>query len=519
VSSLSTEVAARPGYSHSLADRHPPLAGTIPISVTSVTLPSINPLSLYTALAENRAADDIYLFESLDGPARDRHAAAVGWGRLAELRVIADRFELTAAGPLGDALAVVVTAVLGEPVRRQGDTHGWAVPGPAQVWAALRAVQRSFAVETTVSADSFAFGFLTTLAYEAARDMDEISVDRAVDDVPRCTLALFRHTAWWDLRSGTVQQLSAGGPHLPTEPALAVADLVAGLPEDHRDVPVAPPPTLVRDNLDEETFAARVKQCLRHIEVGDSYQIQIGHRIDVETDLTPLQVYRRLRHRNPSPYMYLVPWAGRTVIGASPELFLRIDHGRVSMRPIAGTAARAADPETDRRRVAELLASEKERAEHVMLVDLCRNDIGRVCEPGTLSVDAMLDVEPFAYVHHLVSTVSGRLADDADVWAAICAAFPAGTMTGAPKLRAMEIIDGLEDEPRGVYAGSLGLVDVRGFAVLALCIRTAVHDGRRYRTQASAGVVADSTPAAEWRETLAKMSATYWALTGEELLP
>jgi anthranilate synthase component 1 len=131
----------------------------------------------------------------------------------------------------------------------------------------------------------------------------------------------------------------------------------------------------------------------------------------------------------------------------------------------------------------------------------------------------MLDVEPFAYVHHLVSTVSGRLDDGADVWAAVCAAFPAGTMTGAPKLRAMEIIDGLEDEPRGIYAGAIGLVDVRGFAVLALCIRTAVHDGHRYHTQASAGVVADSTPAAEWRETLAKMSAAYWALTGEELLP
>ncbi|SBT43323.1 anthranilate synthase component I family protein [Micromonospora auratinigra] len=479
----------------------------------------MNPLSLYTALAETRSPEDVYLFESLDGPARDRQAATVGWGRLAELRFIADRCELTAAGPLGDALRAVVTGILGAPARREGPTDAWAVPGPARLWAVVRAVQGAFTVDTTAPADSFTFGFLTTLAYEAARDMDEVAVERAADDLPRCTLTLYRHTVWWDLRAGTVHQLCSSGPHLPPDPTPPATELLAGHADDPAEVPAAPPPALVRDNLDEATFAGRVRRCLRHIEVGDSYQIQIGHRIEVETDLTPLQVYRRLRHRNPSPYMYLAPWAGRTVIGASPELFLRIDAGRLSMRPIAGTAARAADPELDRERVAELLASEKERAEHVMLVDLCRNDIGRVCEPGTLSVDAMLDVEPFAYVHHLVSTVSGRLADDADVWAAICASFPAGTMTGAPKLRAMEIIDGLEEEPRGIYAGAIGLVDVRGFAVLALCIRTAVHDGHRYRTQASAGVVADSTPAAEWRETLAKMSATYWALTGEELLP
>lgn len=517
MSSLSNGVVDRPIRSHSVAARRTPPAGSIPIEVTSVTLPSIDPLSLYTTLAECRPPDDLYLFESLDGPDQDRCAAAVGWGRLAELRFIADRLEVTGGGPLGDALAAVLTTVLGDPVRRHAGEGAWRVAGPAEVWAAVRAVQRAFALRTTAPADSFAFGFLTTLAYEAARDMDELSVDRVVDDIPRCTLVLFRHTVWWDLRAGTVRHLRATGPHLPREdPADSrIPEHLAGHPE----VPAAPAPSLVRDTVDEETFAARVKQCLRHIEVGDSYQIQIGHRIDVETTLTPLEVYRRLRHRNPSPYMYLTPWAGQTVIGASPELFLRIERGRLSMRPIAGTAPRGADPETDRQRIAELTASEKERAEHVMLVDLCRNDIGRVCVPGTLNVDAMFDVEPFAYVHHLVSTVSGQLDDAADVWAAICAAFPAGTMTGAPKLRAMEIIDGLEDEPRGVYAGSIGLVDVRGYAVLALCIRTAVHDGHRYRTQASAGVVADSTPGAEWRETLAKMSATYWALTGAELLP
>jgi anthranilate synthase component 1 len=387
------------------------------------------------------------------------------------------------------------------------------------VWQVLRAVQGAFDLDTDVPTGTFAFGFLTTLSYEAAWAMEELPAQRAGSDLPRCTLTLFRDTVWYDLRDGGVLHLAAQGPQFDaTGPDLRAAADRARSRGARPAVPDAPSPRSVRDTVDEETFTARARRCLEHIGVGDSYQIQIGHRVDVDTGLTPLQVYRRLSHRNPSPYMYLVPWAGRTVIGASPELFVRVKDGDISMRPIAGTTPRAADPAEDARRVAELRASAKEQAEHVMLVDLCRNDIGRVCVPDTLRVDTMMEVEPFAYVHHLVSTVSGRVRDGVDIWASICATFPAGTMTGAPKLRAMEIINDLEEEPRGIYAGALGLVDVRGFAVLALCIRTVVHDGTRYSTQASAGIVADSEPAAEWRETLAKMSAAYWALTGEELL-
>lgn len=165
-----------------------------------------------------------------------------------------------------------------------------------------------------------------------------------------------------------------------------------------------------------------------------------------------------------------------------------------------------------------MLASTKEQAEHVMLVDLCRNDIGRVCRPRSLSVADLMTVEAYSHVFHIVSTVTGRLEPGADVWQSLCATFPAGTMTGAPKLRAMEIIDGIEHEPRGSYAGAVGLIDVRGWSSLALCIRTIVHDGRTYSTQSSAGIVAESVPEAEWDETLAKMGAAYWALTGEELL-
>ncbi|MER7753301.1 anthranilate synthase component I family protein [Kitasatospora sp. NPDC097643] len=499
-------------------------ASSIPVRVrvTATGLPPVDPLRLYQALARTRAQRDLYLMESLDGPDADRHSAVVGWGLLAELRFFADRVELTADGELGAALAAAVSTAAGRAgTAARGTTRVWETPEPETLWRVLRAVQGAFTVDTEVPTDTFAFGFLTTLAYEAAWSMEQLPQHQTESEQPRGTLALFRDTAWYDLRNGEVRHLTAHGEQLPAGPAGLPAEVLAEAtaPGYRAVVPEAPAPRAVRDNVDEETFSTRVKRCLGHIEVGDSYQIQIGHRIDVESELTPLEVYRRLRHRNPSPYMYLAPWAGHTVIGASPELFVRIQDGRISMRPIAGTAPRAADPAEDALRVEGLRESAKEQAEHVMLVDLCRNDIGRVCVPGTLSVDTMMEVEPFAYVHHLVSTVSGEVRDGTDVWAAICATFPAGTMTGAPKLRAMEIINEIEDSPRGIYAGALGLVDVRGFAVLALCIRTAVYDGERYTTQASAGVVADSTPAAEWRETLAKMSATYWALTGEELLP
>ncbi|MFB7513017.1 anthranilate synthase component I family protein [Streptomyces sp. NPDC056144] len=513
------------------------------VRVVREALPPVDALSLYTALAETREHGEVYLFESLDGPDRDRHFAAVGCGRLAELRVFAGHVELVADGELGDALAAALTAAAGPPVHpvHPGDpVHAgesgrrWALRDPHAVWPLLHAVQGCFDVDTDVPTGTFAFGFLTTLAYEAAWSMEDLPAPReAGPEAPRLTLTLYADTVWYDLRDGGVHHLRAEGPLLPAaddghEPLRTVVDRVNAENATTENgtaghgtaapVPTAPAPLSVHDTVDEETFLIRAKRCLGHIEIGDAYQIQIGHRIDVESALTPLEVYRRLRHRNPSPYMYLVPWAGRTVIGASPELFVRIQDDTISMRPIAGTTRRGTDPADDEHRVAELRASAKEQAEHVMLVDLCRNDIGRVSVPGTLRVETMMEVEPFAYVHHLVSTVAGRIRPRTDVWTAISATFPAGTMTGAPKLRAMEIIDEIEDHPRGIYAGALGLIDVRGFSVLALCIRTVVHDGVRYSTQASAGMVADSDPRAEWRETLAKMTPAYWALTGEELL-
>ncbi|SHN33068.1 anthranilate synthase component I family protein [Streptomyces yunnanensis] len=489
-------------------------APPIGVRVSVRELAPHDPLRLYAALERESGRGEVFLFESLSGPERGRRWAVVGHGRLAEVRVFAGRVEIEGAAPLRAHLAAAARAA--------GMAEG-RFRRPEQVWELLRRAQALFAVSDEgpgeLPEDSYAFGFLAALGYEAAWHMDALPERSGAVGGPDMTFTLYRETVWYDRREGRVRLLSARSAAFPDAAVPDVAALLARPAEDLTDCPEAPAPRSVRDSVDRETFLGWARRCLEHIQVGDIYQIQIGHRVDVATDLTPVEVYRRLRHRNPSPYMYLAPRAGDTLIGASPELFFRTEGGSIAMRPIAGTTRLVASEEENQLRVKEMLASTKEQAEHVMLVDLCRNDIGRVCRPGSLAVDDLMVVEAYSHVFHMVSTVTGDLEPDADVWRSLCATFPAGTMTGAPKLRAMEIIDGLEREPRGMYAGAVGLIDVRGWSELALCIRTVVHDGRTgtYSTQSSAGIVAESTPEAEWQETLAKMGAAYWALTGKEL--
>jgi anthranilate/para-aminobenzoate synthase component I len=280
--------------------------------------------------------------------------------------------------------------------------------------------------------------------------------------------------------------------------------------------PVAPIGDL-RTTTTAERFQRNVEIALAHIRRGDIYQVQLGHEVAIPYDGDDLDVYRRMRDTNPSPYMGFIPLPGLTVLAASPELHVLMFGGTATMRPIAGTIRRAADPEADAAAAHELRSSDKERAEHVMLVDLCRNDLGRMAVTGSVDTAEMMTVETYPHVFHLVSTVTARVAPGCDVYDVIRATFPAGTMTGAPKIRAMEIIEELEDSRRGIYAGIFGVIGFGGFADLALCIRTVIRDADGLRTRASAGVVAGSSPAGEWAETLAKLRSSVWAITGEEL--
>jgi len=257
----------------------------------------------------------------------------------------------------------------------------------------------------------------------------------------------------------------------------------------------------------EGDYQPAVRQALEAIRAGEVFQVQIGQRFETPVTVDALELYRALRSINPSPYLYLLRLDGFDIVGASPEALVTVTGRRAVLHPIAGTRPRGATPQEDAALAAELVSSAKERAEHVMLVDLGRNDLGRVCAPGSVQVVEFGALERYSHVWHIVSTVVGEVAPDNDALDVLLACFPAGTLTGAPKVRAMELIDTLEPVRRGVYGGAVGYLDVGGDLDMAIAIRTAVlHDGVAY-VQASAGIVADSDPAAEEAETKAKASA------------
>jgi anthranilate synthase component 1 len=263
----------------------------------------------------------------------------------------------------------------------------------------------------------------------------------------------------------------------------------------------------VQPEFSETAFKQAVEKAKRYIYDGDIMQVVLSQRLSHPYPASPLSLYRALRALNPSPYMFYYDMGGFHVVGASPEILVRLEGDTVTVRPIAGTRARGASREQDLALEQELLADPKERAEHVMLMDLGRNDVGRVAQVGTVRVTENMVVERYSHVMHIVSNVDAKLKPGLDAVAVLKATFPAGTVSGAPKVRAMEIIDELEPTRRGIYAGAVGYLGFNGDMDLAIAIRTAViKDGRLY-VQAGAGIVADSQPASEWQETQSKARA------------
>ena len=266
-------------------------------------------------------------------------------------------------------------------------------------------------------------------------------------------------------------------------------------------------------NYEHDRFITDVERIKDYIRAGDVFQCLLARRIDVEHDFDSSDLYRALRALNPSPYMYHLDLDGTELVGSSPELLVRLANRQVTVRPIAGTRPRGKTPEADEAMTAELLADEKERAEHVMLVDLGRNDVGRLAEYGTVTVSDFMCVEKYSHVLHIVSQVDGRVRPDVGVADVLRATFPAGTMTGAPKVRAMQIIDELEPERRGAYAGAVGYIAWGGERIdLAITIRTCVIANGIASAQAGAGIVADSVPEMEWHETENKARAVLTAI-------
>lgn len=298
-----------------------------------------------------------------------------------------------------------------------------------------------------------------------------------------------------------VRRLETAAVPAPGEPELRMASL---------DIE-SPPPKLPTGNLGEGGYQAAVLKAKQYISAGDIFQVVPSQRFDLVTQADPFDIYRVLRVVNPSPYMFYLQAEGGMLVGASPEILCRVENGLLTNRPLAGTRARGRSAAEDRELERELLADPKERAEHIMLVDLARNDVGRVAGSGTIELPAVMEVERYSHVMHISSTVTGRLQPGLNCWDALRYTLPVGTVSGAPKIRAMQIIDELETTRRGPYGGAVGYVDFAGNMDMAIALRTMViqpsDEGWKVGIQAGAGIVADSDPDAEHQETVNKAAA------------
>lgn len=379
-------------------------------------------------------------------------------------------------------------------------------------------------------------GLVGFIGYDAVRRWERLPDDNPDElNVPELAMLLVTDLAVMDHVDGSVWLVANAVNYDNTderveqayEDAVArldrmVSDLHAPVRAAAAVVPAAPSRTL-EVNPD---YRAKVEVAKEYIRAGDAFQIVLSQRFSRPSSASSLSVYRALRMTNPSPYMYLlnIPGSdsmespGFSIVGSSPEALVKLTGDEAMLHPIAGTRPRGTTPDEDAELVADLLADPKERAEHLMLVDLGRNDLGRVCKPGTVSVVEFMQVEQYSHVHHIVSTVVGRLQQGASAYDLLAATFPAGTLSGAPKPRAMEIIDELETSRRGLYAGCIGYFDVAGDMDTAIAIRTALLRDGMAHVQAGAGIVADSDPAAEDEECQSKAAAVLRALTiAEEL--
>jgi anthranilate synthase component 1 len=400
---------------------------------------------------------------------------------------------------------------------------------PADPLDAVRALARRLRSPRAEGLPRLTGGLVGYLGYDVVRRLERLPVT-SVDDLgmPELALMLVTDLAVLDHTEGTVlliaNVLGTGDRGAAWDDAVArldamTADLTKASPPGVAVLETADAPT-VRSNMPGGAFEAGVERIREHIRAGDAFQVVLSQRFELATDVDALDLYRVLRVTNPSPYMYLLRFAGREtpfdVVGSSPEALVTVTGDAAVVHPPAGTRPRGATEEEDVRLAEGLLADPKERAEHVMLVDLARNDLGRVCVPGTVEVPDFMRVELYSHVMHLVSTVTGRLAPGRDALDVFDATFPAGTVSGAPKPRAMEIIESLEPTRRALYAGTVGYLDASGDMDMAIAIRTAVlHQGRAY-VQAGAGVVADSDPATEEAETRHKARAVLSAIATAE---
>ncbi|HEY9412675.1 MAG TPA: anthranilate synthase component I [Jiangellaceae bacterium] len=413
------------------------------------------------------------------------------------------------------------------------------LPSGGDPWEALRGTLEALRSSRLPDLPPLTGGLVGFVSYDAVRRLERLP-DDTVDDLQLPDLAFLLATdlAVLDHDNGTILLVANAVNWDDTDERVddawrdavrrldrMTAELAAPTPSSVASYAPAAPPRH-DSNTSKADFVAAVEQAKEEIRAGEAFQVVVSQRFEMSTQADPLDVYRVLRRDNPSPYMYLVRLPGPngdadgsySIVGSSPEALVKVTGERVMTHPIAGTRWRGDTPEADATLAAELLADPKERAEHLMLVDLSRNDLGRVCAPGSVEVVDFMTIRRYSHVMHIESTVVGEMRGDQRALDVLAACFPAGTLSGAPKVRAMEIIEELEPTRRGLYGGVVGYLDFAGDLDVAIAIRTAlIRDGVAY-VQAGAGIVADSDPESEWTESRNKAASALRAVAVAETI-
>jgi anthranilate synthase component 1 len=443
--------------------------------------------------------DHAFLLESVEGGDRIGRYSFVGGNPFLVLKTKGREVEIRAAG---------------------GVTRREMGPGEDPL-TVLKELLGAFRFVPDPGLPPFCGGAVGYIGYDTVRFFERLP-DSTMDDreLPDCYFVFTDTLLIFDRVQHRIKVLCNarvdGDPEQAYREAVARIDaVIGGLRRPFAAVPALlrePVPVPVTATVDEAGYCAAVAKAKEYIVAGDIIQAVLSQRLAAQIHCRPFDLYRALRSLNPSPYMYFLQFEDCQIVGSSPEILVTERRGEVVTRPIAGTVRRGRTPEEDREQEAKLLADPKERAEHVMLVDLHRNDIGRVCEYGSVVVDELLVTEKYSHVIHIVSNVIGRLRKERDAFDLLRACFPAGTLSGAPKIRAMEIIDELEPVRRGPYGGAIGYFSFSGDMDTAITIRTFVVQGRTAYMQAGAGIVADSVPENEHQECMSKLGALRRAL-------
>lgn len=472
------------------------VATRIPV-VREVRADLDTPLSVYLKLADK---PNTYLFESVQGGERFGRYSIIGLQARRVFTVAGHRLYVIEDGEL------VQVETIEDP------------------FATAEAIRSAYKVEPIAELPGFTGGLVGWFGFECVRHLEPRLHDTPAEDqlgTPEMLMMLSEDLAVFDNLKGKLYLITHADAHDPQARYAAQSRLDAWV-ESLRTAPTQYPPalnsgTVINENdfvsgFTHQGFLDAVAQIKDYIRAGDAFQVVLSQRLTVPFAARPVDLYRALRSLNPSPYMYFLNIGDMQVVGSSPEILVRQQGREVTVRPIAGTRPRGTTPEHDLQLEQELLADPKERAEHLMLIDLGRNDLGRICEPGSVQLKEQFAIERYSHVMHIVSEVSGTLREGLNYADVLRATFPAGTVSGAPKLRALEIIRELEPILRNVYAGCIGYIGWNGDADMAIAIRTAVVQEGKLHVQAGAGIVYDSDPESEWQETMSKSRALFRAV-------